>query len=181
MTIWPSPLMTPPLARDEWETSDSIRFFFSQIFPKFSGATEPKNSGLVLVPPIWEMMSCLVLSRLILNELRNADLYFRQKMWTKTNLEFLNNVDLIELADVWLVKVWKKVWLWLLCLGHLTFSPAFFKNKKSFYSLNILLNRFSVLDDLIPLSWLNYNNDKFEIHIKKLLLSIWSDNGITCL
>ena len=45
------------------------------------------------------------------------------------------------------------------------------KSNKHKVGLNILPNRFSVLNGLIPLSWLNYNIDTFKIHIKKLLLS----------
>ena len=48
------------------------------------------------------------------------------------------------------------------------------KSNKHKVGLNILPNRFSVLNGLIPLSWLNYNIDTFKIHIKKLLLSTWS-------
>ena len=39
--------------------------------------------------------------------------------------------------------------------------------------MNILPNRFSVLNGIIPLSWLNYSIDKFKINVKKLLLSTW--------
>ena len=47
----------------------------SRIFPEFSRATGPENRSLVLVPPIPKMMSSLVLSRLIWNDLGNTDLY----------------------------------------------------------------------------------------------------------
>ena len=36
--------------------------------------------------------------------------------------------------------------------------------------INILPNSFSVLNGLIPLSWLNYNIDTYKINIKKILL-----------
>ena len=54
----------------------SSRFFpgFS-IFPEFSRVTRPENISLVPVPPVREMSSSLVSSRLVQNELGNADLY----------------------------------------------------------------------------------------------------------
>ena len=37
--------------------------------------------------------------------------------------------------------------------------------------MNILPNRFSVLNGIIPLSWLNYSLNRFKINVKKLLLT----------
>ena len=44
------------------------------------------------------------------------------------------------------------------------------KSNRHKVGMNILPNRFSVLNGKIPLTWLNYSIDKFKIHIKKLLL-----------
>ena len=45
------------------------------------------------------------------------------------------------------------------------------KSNKNKVGLNILPNRFAVLNGLIPLSCLNYNIGMFKIHMKKLFLS----------
>ena len=55
---------------------------FSQIFPRFFRAMRPENSCLVLVSPIREVASSLVLSRLK-KKLRNADLYIVPNMFFK--------------------------------------------------------------------------------------------------
>ena len=39
--------------------------------------------------------------------------------------------------------------------------------------MNILPNRFSVLNGKIPLLWLNYSLNRFKINVKKLLLTAW--------
>ena len=44
------------------------------------------------------------------------------------------------------------------------------KRNKHKVGLNILPNRFSALNGLIPLSWLSLKIDTYKIHIKKLLL-----------
>ena len=49
----------------------------SHFFPGFSRTTGPETSSLVTVPPIWEVIASLILSCLIFNELRNADLYLK--------------------------------------------------------------------------------------------------------
>ena len=48
------------------------------------------------------------------------------------------------------------------------------KSNKNKVGLNILTNRFSVLNGLIPLSNLNSTIDTFKIHMKKLFLSTWN-------
>ena len=45
------------------------------------------------------------------------------------------------------------------------------KSNKHKVGMNILPNRFSVSNGIIPLSWLNYSIDKFKINVKKLVLS----------
>ena len=45
-----------------------------------------------------------------------------------------------------------------------------YKSNKYKVGLNILPNRFSVLNGLIPLSCLNYTVSTFKIHMKKLFL-----------
>ena len=44
------------------------------------------------------------------------------------------------------------------------------KSNKHKVGLNILPNRFSVLNGIIPLPWLSLNIDTYKINIKKLLL-----------
>ena len=44
------------------------------------------------------------------------------------------------------------------------------KSNKHKVGLNILPNRFSVLNGIIPLPWLNLNINTYKINIKKLLL-----------
>ena len=45
------------------------------------------------------------------------------------------------------------------------------KSNKTKVGLNILVNRFSILNGLIPLQWLNVSMDSFKVLCKKLLLS----------
>ena len=45
------------------------------------------------------------------------------------------------------------------------------KTNKTKVGLNILPNRFSILNGLIPLTWLNASMDTFKVHCKKLFLS----------
>ena len=45
------------------------------------------------------------------------------------------------------------------------------KTNKTKVGLNILSNRFAILNGLIPLRWLNFNIDTYKIHCKKLFLA----------
>ena len=45
------------------------------------------------------------------------------------------------------------------------------KTNKTKVGLNILSNRFAILNGLIPLRWLNLNIDTYKIHCKKLFLA----------
>ena len=63
-----------------------LQFIF-QIFPGFSRAMGPENRSLVPVPAIRDLLSSLVLSRLILSKLGNADLY--STCWNKARAWFL--------------------------------------------------------------------------------------------
>ena len=47
------------------------------------------------------------------------------------------------------------------------------KTNKTKVGLNILSNRFAILNGLIPLRWLNLNIDTYKIHCKKLFLATW--------
>ena len=47
------------------------------------------------------------------------------------------------------------------------------KSNNNKVGLNILPNRLSILNGIIPLSWLNYTIETYKIHIKKLFLSTW--------
>ena len=47
------------------------------------------------------------------------------------------------------------------------------KSNKHKVGMNILPNRFSVVNGIILLLWLNYSLDRFKINVKKLLLTTW--------